>query len=492
MGSEFVSGHQIMDFWDRLCTTLRIRKISLVDEAKTRRMHLRLLHGVADGEPWFGRWSYRFVRGSFNLTHHAYLKALHALRSTPLQNLTLALVHLPLLLSRYQPFSPSPLQTLSDLFKLLLDLHSKLPENSFSSSENCLSSPENGFPAPATACRWSAKRLEMATCVIIEALNQAKNRWVSRQEVRDSARAYVGDTGLLDFVLKALGNQVIGDRVIRRVLNPVTKVLEYRLEDLCRNPFSGPENYISGVKMAHSQISRSQVAKDLAYLYKNVLRDNGRNSGFPATGIHLPAIKEAVRAVLDAKHLVKDYEAATDRGGSSHEGAMVRVLCSVSLENGDISADGEISGARVSAESVVIPAEFVSIPARASVGDLKRELESAFGEIYFGLRGIFVAEVVGARASDPVGRMVKSGHEVVARGRVPGGSVWCEGKREKGGVVDCLCGAREEDGERMVCCDVCEVWQHARCSRVDGDDVIPTIFLCTRCEQDLVVLPTSL
>ena len=72
----------------------------------------------------------------------------------------------------------------------------------------------------------------MATRVIVEALKRTKFRWVSRQEVRDAARAYIGDTGLLDFVLKSLGNHVVGNYLVRRSLNPVTKVLEYCLEDI--------------------------------------------------------------------------------------------------------------------------------------------------------------------------------------------------------------------------------------------------------------------
>jgi hypothetical protein len=65
----------------------------------------------------------------------------------------------------------------------------------------------------------------MATRVIVEALKRAEFRWVSRQDVRDAARAYIGDTGLLDFVLKSLGNHVVGNYLVRRCLNPVTKLV---------------------------------------------------------------------------------------------------------------------------------------------------------------------------------------------------------------------------------------------------------------------------
>jgi hypothetical protein len=46
-------------------------------------------------------------------------------------------------------------------------------------------------------------------------------RWVPRQEVRDLARQSVGDTGLLDYVLKGLGGKKMGGYVFRREVNQV-------------------------------------------------------------------------------------------------------------------------------------------------------------------------------------------------------------------------------------------------------------------------------
>jgi hypothetical protein len=49
----------------------------------------------------------------------------------------------------------------------------------------------------------------------------------------------------------------------------------------------------------------------------------------------------------------------------------------------------------------------------------------------------------------------------------------CEGSGDVGErVVDCVCGADDDDGERMACCDICEAWQHTRCAGVaDAEDV---------------------
>ena len=45
--------------------------------------------------------------------------------------------------------------------------------------------------------------------------------------------------------------------------------------------------------------------------------------------------------------------------------------------------------------------------------------------------------------------------------------------------VQCLCGVCSEDGEEMVQCDCCEVWQHSKC--VDYDKTSNEVFLCVQC-----------
>lgn len=49
------------------------------------------------------------------------------------------------------------------------------------------------------------------------------------------------------------------------------------------------------------------------------------------------------------------------------------------------------------------------------------------------------------------------------------------------GMVECWCGAREDDGERMMACDVCATWHHTRCVGVADDKETPSMFLCPRC-----------
>ncbi|THG02271.1 hypothetical protein TEA_012242 [Camellia sinensis var. sinensis] len=48
-------------------------------------------------------------------------------------------------------------------------------------------------------------------------------------------------------------------------------------------------------------------------------------------------------------------------------------------------------------------------------------------------------------------------------------------------TVDCRCGAKDDDGERMLACDTCGIWQHTRCAGIDYYDAIPAKFVCMRC-----------
>lgn len=100
-----------------------------------------------------------------------------------------------------------------------------------------------------------------------------------------------------------------------------------------------------------------------------------------------------------------------------------------------------------------------------------------------------------AKGSDTIFGLVEVGGKVVFEGRNEEGGTMNEDKFEGNGtkfVVDCACGAKENDGERMVTCDICEVWQHTRCVRIPNDQEIPTIFLCSRCEREIFLFPNSL
>ncbi|XP_052205233.1 PHD finger protein MALE STERILITY 1 [Diospyros lotus] len=485
MGND-LPGHQIMDFWDRLCTGLRARKVSLRDNSQKKSMELRLVHGVAYGEPWFSRWGYRFGRGSYGVTQPMYHKAIEAIQTMPL---CLLLHHLgsfnqelSIIFSRYQTLSGHSLATLGNLFHFMLELKSRLPE------ESCIDSYNPGILVETT-CRWSPKRVEMATRVIVEALKRAEFKWISRQEVRDVARAYVGDTGLLDFVLKSLGNHIVGNYLIRRSLNPVTKVLEYRLEDISGTFLNHEGLATKDSKMkARYMITRSQLMKDLLYLYWNILKEQKPT----ITGGILATIPMASRIILDTKYLIKEYDNG-ELPSKSQLGipSESKISCAILLKN-----NHHVNQAL---EKAMAPYESLTLDSNATFDELKQQVENTFRGLYWGLRSFVIQSVVNlnVKGSDLVSQVVKAGGKLVFEGRCSTGEGGLLGNGdifEGGGdqakcVVDCSCGAKEDDGERMVCCDICEVWQHTRCVRIPNNQEIPTIFLCSQCEQDILLFP---
>ncbi|KAM7270556.1 hypothetical protein ACFE04_029770 [Oxalis oulophora] len=439
-------------------------------------MELRLLHGVAYGDSWFGRWGYKFIRGCYGVTQPIYFKAIEAIQGIPLclivHHLSNSNPEIPAIFTRYQTLSDHSLVTLGDLFHFMLELKSRLPK------ESCIDSYNPGILVE-TSCRWSPKRVEMAVRVIVEALKRAEYRWVARQEVRDVARNYIGDTGLLDFVLKSLGNHIVGNYLVRRSLNPVTKVLEYCLEDLSSVfPRNQEGLIINNSKLkARYKISGAQLMRDVLYLYRVILKDQNQ---MMFTGI-LSAIPVASRIILDTKYFVKEYYAEFpskfDIGGL--EGKL-KLYCSVMLKDKNIT-----------------PFECVTLKNHSTFDDLKREVERNFRNLYWGLKN-FVAESmvnlkINAKGKDLVFGVVEVGCKIVFQESANSNNLdklIYENGDISHQVVDCPCGATEDDGERMICCDICEVWQHTRCVRIPNNEEIPNIYLCNRCEQEIVLLPS--
>jgi hypothetical protein len=61
--------------------------VSVEDVSKKRGMDFRLLHSVAYGCTWYGRWGYFFGRGSFGNTLATWCDAVQTLQSLTLDQL---------------------------------------------------------------------------------------------------------------------------------------------------------------------------------------------------------------------------------------------------------------------------------------------------------------------------------------------------------------------------------------------------------------------
>ncbi|XP_073286198.1 PHD finger protein MALE STERILITY 1 [Primulina huaijiensis] len=485
-GSD-VPGHQIMELWDRLSCNLRARKVSLKDVAQKKGMDLRLLHAVAYSKTWFGRWGYKYGRGTFGVTQEMYQNALKEIRSIPLSLLAQILgvesckTETKIILARYQVLSGHSLATLGDLFNFMIEIKSRLPRES---------SKDSNYPGimSDSSCRWSPKRVEMAIHVVVEALKGAEFRWVSRQHLRDVARTYIGDTGLLDFVLKSLGNHIVGKYFVRRCLNPVTKVLEYCLEDVSRAfPKQDGSPFIDAKLKPQNKISWAQIMRDIFYMYKNILKED---ESIITTNGTLATIPLASRIILDTKYFLKDYRGYTS---SEDETTKQKVYCTVMIL-ADHDHKHEYKTLSDIEKASITPYECFELNHDATFDDLKFQVEKTFREIYLGLR-YFVAQSIiniSPKGSDLVFKKVTAGSKIAFED-IPGVTNYdgiYQGWMKRDLVVDCPCGTKDDDGERMVSCDICQVWQHTRCVQIPNYQEIPNIFLCNICEQDILRFPS--
>ncbi|KAL4569211.1 hypothetical protein LXL04_024846 [Taraxacum kok-saghyz] len=479
-GSNFIYGREVMDLWDRICTTLHTRKISVVDNSKKRKMDLRLLYGVSYGHTWFGRWDYKFCHGSFGVTKDKYQQALQILSTLQLNIIVQDSQNCSVkkMISRYQNLSDTQLATVRELFRFMLALKFRIPQNKdpkprISSINKCTTVKEKqprcrkfSNLAAKLDSRWHVRRLEHVANVVVDALKEKKSG-MSRQEVRDTARQHIGDTGLIDYVLKSMNNVIVGGYVVRRAVNSCTGVLEYSLQE---TPGGGstnqePEEIDRVDSPRYSSVSGRDVYKDIQFLcYHLLLESDSDDVGF------------AVKTVMDSKHFAKEWPFHDD--ADEYLRFICRVIPSVTtelnLETGLYKRKNSVG-------------EELVVPLHATIHDLKSAAETAMRDTYCIMENLKVreiAELEGVDDDEVIFGMLESGSEISVRGSgidlLTSGDLNYEGGADNW-VVSCKCGARDDDGERMVACDLCEVWQHTRCSGIDDSEAVPPLFMCYKC-----------
>ena len=81
--------------------------------------------------------------------------------------------------------------------------------------------PSPASVSPSRTSRWSDARIETACTACVEVLREANGKWMARQEVRARARDKgVGDTGLLDHVLKTISDAKVTLSKLDKNKNP--------------------------------------------------------------------------------------------------------------------------------------------------------------------------------------------------------------------------------------------------------------------------------
>lgn len=143
--------------------------------------------------------------------------------------------------------------------------------------------------------------------------------------------------------------------------------------------------------------------------------------------------------------------------------------------------------------TTTLPYECIAMKKNGTIDELKEEVERNMREIYWGLRSFVVEGIVDLKAQgkDLVFGLVEVGGKLVFEGNYGDQGISClffnNGGMEKR-IMECVCGAVEDDGERMVACDICEIWQHTRCVQIPNDQQVPHIFICNRCDQEIALL----
>ncbi|XP_058109014.1 PHD finger protein MALE MEIOCYTE DEATH 1 [Magnolia sinica] len=499
--SKYIRGREIMDLWDRICTTLRTRKVTVEDISTKSSMELRLLCGVAYGQPWFGRWGYKFCHGTFGVTEHNYQQAIEILSSLDLDRVIEDFKEvgrareMERIILSYQKASKAHLETIRDLLLCMLELKSHLPLKNNTTTTTVATTarktpagPKAGAPkqskpaarekkncidfstvAASLMSRWSIRRLELTAQVIVDALKENRSGghsgahvWMTRQDVRDAARLHIGDTGLIDFVLKSLGNCIVGDCVVVRAANPTTRVLQYTVKDTTTsNGAAATEPVAKLDKPALGPAERMDINRDMLHVYKHVLEHYPAEAWEP--------MRLAGRAILHSKHFVKawPFQDADDE--------MLRFMCKLMPSAGEEAEE---------LTQPLPPPVLVVVPPHATVGELRAAGEQAFRDTYCILERFEAAAVEGLEGDEEelLFAVAQSGATVWLRGS--GVDLRCKLRYEGGAdnwTVDCTCGARDDDGERMVACDICEVWQHTRCGGIDDAAAVPPLFVCARC-----------
>ncbi|KAK8673691.1 hypothetical protein V6N13_112009 [Hibiscus sabdariffa] len=465
-GSRVLTGCHIMDFWDRLCKTLAVRKVSVMDVSKKYGLEYRLLHAITKGHPWYGNWGYEFGAGSFALTYDAYKSAVETLSSLPLsiflpQELKPS-TRLQHIVSFYQSVSKNELVNIRDLFcflmKLIYDAHkSNSKVGDATHKKPCTSSGVLSWN------RADVVRVEEAMFRVLRAVSGSN--WVSYRALR-GAVCRVAPPALLDHCLMELSGKLAAEgMVVNARQNSDSGAFEYRLEAQNTSVITTSNDSC----VANCPPSEEILKKDLKFLYESILQPQTMLSYGPDLTRNL-AISSAEK-LLDCKQFVKDYEHDKPSSGN---GVVVCLSCQLELvdQSEEIVPDP--------------PAELVVLPVNATVQDLKTEASKAFQVVYLAFRRFQAEELLGYNGVEDSTqvKLLGSTGSVRVRGRCLGKNGLNKFRVERGmerWTVDCICGAKDDDGERMLACDACGVWQHTRCSGINDSAAVPAKFICSRC-----------
>lgn len=510
-------------------------------------MDLRLLHGVAYGRPWFGKWGYMFSHGSFGVKEGQYTRAIHILSSIEVDKIveyfcgTRKETVMKTIIGFYRESSETPLNTVADLLQSMLAFSSRSPVERktaialVSMSLDPVSNPNPGgedgngedseispictspddekseesmnesdtdhttvmitdhhlhdtttadikprlyesFDTMAVKeySRYPGRRLKEAAKAVIKVFEE-RNSTLNRQELREAVRnSSIGDTGLIDFLLKHIDKVLIGDKIVKRFTNPNSRMLQFSLHTvnprriLIQEPKRRRKTKPQVTSEWGSTIPGLDPYDDIYYLYQNLLLT------YPYSDVY----SDASEIILNCKSFVKELPLP-----SHQEPNLLTVSCQVLPSHEELLRDFTRK---------LPPGELVIVPENATISELKSAAKKALRDTYCVMEAFEVLDIrnknldkMEETSSLKSAGGDKSMPEFLVTGI--GLDIGTELRYEAGfddWTVDCKCGARDDDGERMVSCDACKVWHHTQCNSIADDEAVPSVFLCNMCFGD--------
>ncbi|CAN1841886.1 PHD finger protein At1g33420 [Linum perenne] len=468
-GSQALTGTHIMNFWDRLCTALSVRKVSVMDVSKKYGTEYRLLHAITKGHSWYGNWGYEFGTGSYALTSGTYRGVVEALSSVYLDQLSFhgrgPRSRLQAAIAFYKSLSSCELLTLKDLFTFLL----RLIQETKTVSASKLIMTKNDSGSSSVLCVWTRNDVEEVQQSMIKVLTAAassETKWVARHTLK-GVMCRKASPELLDYSLTHFeGTLAPKNMVVRARCSPSSYDVEfrclYRLEPASVTSHQGLHPYYP---------SKEQLKSDLKFLFDSLINPETMEKFRPS--VTRQAVIDSATKLIDCKQFMKDFKPEKKPVNYS---SSIYLTCHLELSD-------------QSREEPAIPPELLVLPLNATVADLKNEAGKAFQEVYAMCKRLQIdalLEYGSVEDSFTLKFLVGSIGTVRMRGTCSSKSAVNRYRLERGTekwTVDCTCGAKDDDGERMLACDSCGVWQHTRCAGIENCDPTPDKFVCIRCKS---------
>ncbi|XP_020519048.1 PHD finger protein At1g33420 isoform X2 [Amborella trichopoda] len=425
-----------------LVPSLELRKVSVLDVSKKYGLEYRLLHAMAIGRPWYGNWGYEFGSGSFALTEASYQEAIDLLSSRSLTPQIQALV------VYYRLITGLEISTVHDLIRCLMQLLHR------ASGPGEIKGLERGEKLGLTGCADEEVGRVVEDFFRVLAV-VGKERWISWKSLKGAVAGQGRDVRMVEFAMRRMLLEGVGRFAVRCEAD--APMPEFRLE-------VDPSSRASTLPLP-----KDQLLNDLCLIYR---------SFHPETMPSTEPYKSAAIKILDCKHFIKDYQAQVPKLAPLLAPSKNQVTLWVRCQINDTKT------------YPLPPPELVSLPPTGTVADLKLEAAKIFQEVYIFFKRFQPEDILdlwGVKDDTQVNLLVGPNASVTVIGRVLGGvSGISRFRLEKGidtWVVECSCGARDDDGERMLACDGCGVWQHTRCVGLEDSQPEPDWFLCKRCDN---------